>query len=122
MQDLIPHPNFLGYIGTEVAFTECHQWHKKLLVNLKNNQQIIAKALEPLEGIIYRPQAATFLAWIESNRDDLSLDKHFINAGIMPSEGKYFGQDNNIRLNFGTGTETVIQAMEMLTDYWKRNF
>ncbi|TCS40006.1 MalY/PatB family protein [Reinekea marinisedimentorum] len=122
MLDLIPYPNFLGYIGAEVAFTECHQWHQKLLAHLKTNQQIMADALAPLEGIIYRPQSATFLAWIESGREDLSLDTHLINAGIMPSEGKFFGNAKNIRLNFGTGTETVIQAMEMLTDYWKKTF
>ncbi|TXR53110.1 MalY/PatB family protein [Reinekea thalattae] len=118
MTDLIPHPNFLGYIGAEIAFSECQQWHQDLLVHLKQNQQRIEQALQPLDGLIYRPQSATFLAWIESTADDQPIAQHFIKAGIMPSEGKFFGNSNHARLNFGTGAETLDKALGLLTDYW----
>jgi len=121
MTDLVPYPNFMGLIAAEVAFSECDAWHKNLLIHLSNNRTIINKAINSLDGITYRPQPATFLAWIESTKTDLSLDKHFIKAGIMPSEGVFFGQQHNTRLNFGTGTETVEKSMQLLTDYWRQN-
>ncbi len=117
MTGLIPHPNFMGYIAAETAFTECSDWHHNLLKHLRTNRAILDAHLNGLEGIIYRPSPATFLAWIESS-NGLALDKHFIRAGIIPSEGKFFGQELNVRLNFGTGTDTIEQAMQMLTDYW----
>ncbi len=120
MKDLLPHPNFYGYIAAEVAFSECHQWHRDLLGVLHANQTILSNSINQLEGMVYRPQPATFLAWIESTDQNVALDQHFINAGIMPSEGKYFGNSQNSRLNFGTGTETVKKAMAMLTDYWSQ--
>jgi cystathionine beta-lyase len=121
MTDLIPYPNFMGYIAAETAFTQCDEWHQQLLSHLKSNRDFLNEKLNELDGIRYRPQPATFLAWIESDRDELSLDKHFIKAGIMPSEGVYFGNAKNVRLNFGTGRETLEKAVSLLTDYWRQN-
>jgi len=117
MTDLIPHPNFFGYIAAEVAFTQCDDWHKALLKHLRANRNLLSDQINKLEGITYRPSPATFLAWIESSNGE-ALDSHFIKAGIMPSEGKFFGNEQNVRLNFGTGKDTVQQAMTLLTDYW----
>lgn len=122
MTDLIPYPNFLGYIAAEVAFTDCDDWHKQLLVHLKSNRDYLAEHLNQLKGVSYKPTPATFLAWIESTETDLSLDKHFIGAGIMPSEGVYFGDKRHVRLNFGTGKDTIEQAVKMLKNYWQQQF
>jgi cystathionine beta-lyase len=121
MTDLIPYPNFMGYIAAEVAFTQCDDWHKQLLAHLKSNRDFLDENLNALEGIRYRAQPATFLAWLESDKEGISLDKHFINAGIMPSEGVYFGNKHNVRLNFGTGRETLETGVAQLTDYWRQN-
>ncbi len=121
MTDLIPYPNFIGMIAAEVAFTQCDNWRQDLLAHLRQNRDILAQAINALPGLVYRPQPATFLAWIESTRADLSLDKHFIASGIMPSEGKFFGSPKAVRLNFGTGTDTIHQAIDMLNDYWTQN-
>lgn len=121
MNDRIPYPNFLGMIGAEAAFTHGHEWHSGLLAALRENRAYLAEHLNQLDGVIYRPQPATFLAWVESTREDLHLDQHVIGAGIMPSEGKFFGAPRNIRLNFGTGLSTVKQGVQLLQDYWRQN-
>lgn len=121
MTDLVPYPNFMGMIAAEVAFSQCGQWHQDLLGHLKRNRDALDAALNPLEGMRYRAQPATFLAWVESTKDDFTLDEHFIAAGIMPSEGVYFGNKSNIRLNFGTGRDRVNTAIELITDYWRQN-
>ena len=120
MTDLVPYPNFMGLIAAETAFSECDEWHRELLTHLKKNQDLIAQHINNLDGLIYRPQAATFLAWIESTQPGISLDKPFIDAGIMPSEGVYFGNKDHVRLNFGTGHDTVETAMKKLEAYWRQ--
>lgn len=114
MAERIPYPNFMGMIAAETAFTQCHDWHSHMLAHFRTNRQLLEDGINALPGMVYRPQPATFLAWIESTQEDTPLDKIFIDAGIMPSEGKYFGMPNNVRLNFATGTETVELALNML--------
>jgi len=118
--DLIPPPNFIGMLATEVAFRECEAWRKALLVHLKSNQQLLASRLNKLEGVCYRPQPATYLAWIESTVDGLNLSEHFIKAGVMPSEGSFFGCPDQARLNFGTGREILEQSLELIESYWQK--
>jgi cystathionine beta-lyase len=122
MKDLIPHPSFVGMIATEVAFRECEEWRQELLVHLLSNQQLISDRLNKLEGICYRPQPATYLAWIESTRKGLNLSEHFISAGVMPSKGRFFGDPEHARLNFGTGRETLEQGLQLIESYWEKTF
>ncbi len=121
MADRISYPNFMGLIAAETAFTQCDDWHQDLLKHLRSNRDLIDQSLNQLPGVRYRPQPATFLAWIESTRDDLALDKHFIAAKIMPSEGVYFGNKRHVRINFGTGEDRVKQTLSLLEDYWRKN-
>lgn len=121
MSDLIPYPNFLGMVATEAAFNDCADWHQRLLSHLKQNRDYLDETINALPGMVYRPQPATFLAWIDSTDANTALDKCFIDAGIMPSEGKHFGSPNSVRLNFGTGTDLIHQAMDMLTRHVRQN-
>lgn len=117
MAERIPYPNFLGMLAAETAFTECEDWRLQLLAHLKNNQTHLAEGINALPNMRYRPQSATFLAWIEPTIENHPLDNVFIKAGIMPSEGKYFGAKNHVRLNFGTGLDTVERALAMLKQH-----
>ncbi|MHA7880801.1 MAG: MalY/PatB family protein [Saccharospirillum sp.] len=120
-QDLVPHPNFLGYIAAEAAFTEGRPWLTDLLCHLRRNQARVAKAINALSGLTYRPQAATFLAWIESDFGPGETLRYCNEAGIMPSDGQDFGDARAVRLNFGTDTATLDRALTQLHDYWRQN-
>lgn len=119
--DLVPHPNFLGYFAAEAAFTQGRPWLSDLLGHLRANQQRVAEVINTLPGLHYRPQAATFLAWIESDLGPGEALRCFNEAGIMPSDGKDFGDPNAVRLNFGTDRATLEQALTQLSDYWRQN-
>ena len=121
MEDRIPYPNFLGMIAAETAFTACDEWHRQLIIHLKQNQDFLSSRINQLNGVRYRAQPATFLAWVESTQPEFRLDKHVIASGIMPSEGKYFGDEQHVRLNFGTGFDLVERAVELLESYWRQN-
>lgn len=121
MSDLVPYPNFMGMLATEAAFSHCSDWHQQLLANLKSNRDYLAEHLNQLPGLRYRPQPATFLAWVESTVEGKALDREFIAAGIMPSEGKYFGAPDSVRINFGTGFDRVEQTVQLLNEHWRQN-
>lgn len=116
---IVADPNFAGMIAAEVAFTQCDDWHQALLKHLAANQQRVSEVISALPGMAYRPQSATFLAWIESTDPQLDINTHFIKAGVMPSEGSAFGAPQHTRLNFGTGTDRLEQALRLITDAWK---
>ncbi|WP_028669607.1 MalY/PatB family protein [Saccharospirillum impatiens] len=120
-QDLMPHPNFMGMLATEAAFSEGYDWHVALLAHLKNNRDRVASVISELSGLHYTPAPATFLAWIESDLAPAEAMNHFTKAGIMPSDGKDFGDPRSVRLNFGTGRETLDQALHQLQTYWRQN-
>ena len=118
--DLVPHPNFLGYYATEAAFREGKDWLIALRQHLKANQTRVAEVIEALPGLHYRPQAATFLAWVETDLPAGEAMRHFIAAGLMPSDGKDFGDPTAVRLNFGTDRSTLERALTQLESYWRQ--
>ncbi|MEX2320209.1 MAG: aminotransferase class I/II-fold pyridoxal phosphate-dependent enzyme, partial [Saccharospirillum sp.] len=120
-QDLMPHPNVMGLLAAEAAFSDGHDWLLALRAHLKSNRDRIASVLSELDGLRYLPAPATFLAWIESDLAPGEAMTRFTEAGIMPSDGNDFGDPCSVRLNFGTGRETLDQALERLQSYWRQN-
>jgi cystathionine beta-lyase len=111
----------MGLLATEAAFTGGHDWLSALKVHLKDNRDRVESVLSGFEGLRYRAAPATFLAWIESEFAPGLLMEGFINAGVMPSDGKDFGDPRSVRLNFGTGRETLDQALTQLHAHWRQN-
>jgi cystathionine beta-lyase len=120
-QDIMPHPTFMGLLATEATFTAGHDWLSALKVHLKDNRDRVESVLSDLEGLRYRAAPATFLAWIEGDLAPGLLMERFINAGVMPSDGKDFGDPRSVRLNFGTGRETLDRALAQLQHHWRQN-
>jgi cystathionine beta-lyase len=119
-QDSVPQPTFMGLLATEAAFSDGYDWLMALRHHLKGNRDAVAKAINELAGLRYRPAPATFLAWIESDLKPGEAIQRFIGAGIMPSDGKDFGDPCSLRLNFGTGRDTLNRALDQLESYWRQ--
>ncbi len=118
---LVPEPNALGYVATEAAYRDGHEWLLQLRRHLRANRDRVAEAINALPGLCYRPQPATFLAWVESELPAGAAMQHCLNAGLFPSDGKDFGNDRAFRINFGTDRATLDRALTRLTDYWRQN-
>lgn len=119
--DLIPEPNILGYAAAEAAFRSGKPWLSELRAHLRRNRARVSAVINTLPGLSYRPQGATFLAWIESDLPAGEAMSHFVKAGVMPSDGMDFGDPTAVRLNFGTDADTLEQAMRRLERYWRQN-
>lgn len=111
----MPWVTFMGLIATEVAFTQCDDWHQAQLEYLRGNLDYLETELAQIDGFNFvRPQA-TFLAWIDGagvGADD--LQKYMESKGLGPSPGKDFGWSDHTRINFGCRRSMLEQAIALL--------
>ena len=109
---IVPHVNALGFTAALAAYREGNPWLDALLDYLRDNRNQIREVIEGIPGLAMGMVEATFLAWIDVR--DLGLDDpvgFFEEAGIGLSDGKDFGMEGFVRLNFGCPRETLEQAL-----------
>mgnify|MGYP005990604183 CR=1 FL=1 len=112
---IVPWVNIMGLVATEVAFTQCDDWHQAQLNYLRGNLDYIEQQVSKLDGFSFvRPQA-TFLAWIDAS--GLGVDdvhKYMESKGVGPSPGRDFGWPNYTRINFGCPRAMLEQAFDRI--------
>ena len=95
--------NLLAITATRVAYTSCDLWLEKLRVYLAQNLKIIQDFVSNEPKLKLLDQDATYLAWIDVTALDLDNPyEYFLSHGVGLSEGDRFGDENFVRLNFGT--------------------
>ena len=108
----MPDINILAQIATEAAFKYGEEWRLQQIEYLRANRDYLMREINSINGLKMYPLEATFLAWIDVSK--LGLDDpetFFENAGVGISAGKYFGDDNFIRLNFACRRALVEEAV-----------
>jgi cystathionine beta-lyase len=112
---IMPWVNIMGLVATEVAFTQCDDWHQEQLSYLRSNLDYVVEQVEKLNGFsIVKPQA-TFLAWIDASGLNVdNVHKYMESKGVGPSPGKDFGWPQFTRINFGCPRSMLEQAFERL--------
>jgi len=112
---IVPWVNFMGLVATEVAFTQCDDWHQQQLEYLRGNLDYLEAEIEKLPGFKLVRPAATFLAWIDAS--GLGVDNvhaYMESKGVGPSPGRDFGWPDFTRINFGCPRSMLEQAIERL--------
>jgi cystathionine beta-lyase len=112
---IVPWVNFMGLVATEIAFTQCDDWHQEQLEYLRGNLDYVVEQVEKLNGFsIIKPQA-TFLAWIDGSGLAVNnVHTYMESKGVGPSPGKDFGWPKFTRINFGCPRSMLEQAFERL--------
>lgn len=112
---IVPWVNFMGLVATEVAFTQCDDWHQAQLEYLRSNLDFVEQQVKKIEGLSFvRPQA-TFLAWIDAsglNQDNVQA--YMESKGVGPSPGKDFGWPQFTRINFACRRSLLEQAFNRI--------
>lgn len=114
--DAIPHVNVMGYVACRAAFTRGLPWLEEVLEYLRENHRLLHHAVnEGMNGLSMGHVEATFLAWIDTRKLDLSNPADFFKqAGIAVLDGKAFGQPGFIRMNFACSREHLQSAIERM--------
>ena len=113
MGGIVPHVNVLGFTAALAAYREGGGWLEALLEYLRGNRRRIEEVVDGLPGLSIGPVEATFLAWIDVGA--LGLDDpsgFFEKAGVGLSDGKDFGMEGYVRLNFGCPQATLEEALK----------
>jgi len=100
-------PNLMAVTATVAAWTRCDEWLTDVVDVLDENRVALVGLLaDHLPGAIYRPPAATYLAWIDVTGVGLGDDaaEVFRDRGVELSPGSQFGPggEGHVRLNFAT--------------------
>jgi cystathionine beta-lyase len=108
----MPDINILAQTATEAAFKHGESWRLQQIEYLRGNRDYLMQEINSIKGLKMYPLEATFLAWIDVS--ELGLDdpeSFFEDAGVDISAGKYFGDDNFVRLNFACRRSLVEKAV-----------
>jgi len=112
---IVPHPNVLGMAAATAAYAHGRPWLESLLDYLRANRDFLAARVADLPGVTMAPVEATYLAWLDVR--SLGLDHphaHFLAHGVGLSDGRDFGAEGYLRLNFGCRRELLAEACQRI--------
>lgn len=115
MADIVPHLNILAYTAAIAAYTDKSSWLTEQLSYLRGNRDYLYQQINPIDGLTMLPVEASYLAWIDATKLPVDNPQRFFEeAGVGLSDGKDFGCDKFLRLNFGCSKMLLEQAIDRI--------
>ena len=109
---LMPDVNVLGLTACEAAYRDGGPWREALLGYLQGNARHLLAGVNALPGLSMAPVEATYLAWLDCRALGLTdLQRHFERHGLGLSDGRDFGLNGFLRLNFGCSRTLLDEAL-----------
>ncbi|WP_250258266.1 MalY/PatB family protein [Dermabacter sp. Marseille-Q3180] len=111
--------NCLGYRAIEIAYTEASDWLEGLLELVARNDRVSREFFaEHFPEVLIAPLEGTFLQWIDFRKlgiDERELTRlHDQEAHVFFEHGRTFGAPGFERLNLGTPTRVLEEALVRL--------
>lgn len=114
---IVPQVNVFGYVGCEAAYRHGEPWRKELISYLRGNRDRVWEWVQKeLPGVSTTHMEATYLSWL--NVKELNLEnpvEFFEKAGVALSDGRFFGGEGHVRLNFGCPRSTLDEALARMS-------
>jgi len=112
MAGIVPAVNVLGYTAAEAAYRFGWDWHRALVDYLRRNRDLVFRAISQMLPLQTFLPEATYLAWIDTRGLGMQNPTAFFeSAGVGLSDGKDFGTEGYLRLNFGCRRELLEDAL-----------
>ncbi|QEU11102.1 MalY/PatB family protein [Dermabacter vaginalis] len=113
--------NCLGYRAIEIAYTEASDWLEGLLELVARNDRVSREFFaEHFPEVSIAPLEGTFLQWIDFRKlgiDECELTRlHDQEAHVFFEHGRTFGAPGFERLNLGTPTRVLEEALARLAE------
>jgi aminotransferase/cystathionine beta-lyase len=111
----IAEPGLLAYTATMAALRDGEEWRQSLLQYLRGNRDYVAKRIDAMPLLKVARVEASYLAWIDCSALGCA-DPHalFLSFGLALSPGTQFNAPQFVRLNFGTQSALLEQAMDRM--------
>ena len=112
-------PGVLSVIAAKAAYGKSRQWQKASLEYLRQNRDYLEKRLKNSFPGAKTPRVeGTYLQWIDFR--PLGIENPFQwlqdHPKILASDGKIFGTEGYVRLNFGTSRARLEEAMNRIEE------
>jgi cystathionine beta-lyase len=115
MAGIVPYVNLFGYTAALAAYRDGGPWLAALLDYLRGNRDMVQEAVAAMPGLGMTPVEATYLAWIDARRLQLSDPAVFFEeAGVGLADGREFGMPGFVRLNFGCARPLLRRGLERM--------
>ena len=102
MAGIVPDVNVLGYTAAEAAYRDGWDWHRALVDYLRQNRDLVFLEISRMPALQTTLPEATYLAWIDARGLSIKNPTAFFeSAGVGLSDGKDFGAEGFLCLNFG---------------------
>ncbi len=111
---IVPQVNAFGFIGCEAAYRHGEPWRKELISYLRGNRDRVWDFVQnDLPGVTTTHVEATYLAWFDVSALQLADPvAYFEEGGVALSDGRFFGAEGYVRLNFGCPRATLDEALK----------
>lgn len=114
-EGIVPHVNALGYTAALAAYRDSGKWYGELIGYLRENLALVEESIGRMPGLSMRHVEATYLAWIDcGNLNGGDPAAFFERAGVGLSDGRRFGGEGFVRLNFGCPRSILKMALERM--------
>jgi cystathionine beta-lyase len=115
MAGVVPHVTVMGYVAALAAYRDSRNWHSALLAYLRENRELVTRAVRDMPGFSMGHVEGTYLAWIDARSAGLRDPALFFETvGVGLSDGKEFGGPGFVRLNFGCPRHTLAEALQRM--------
>jgi len=113
---ILSTPNALGYSACLAAYRDCEDWRRAVVDYLRKNREIVYDFLNnELSPLSMQKGQATYLAWIDARKLELSDPAGFFReGGVILSDGKDFAASGFLRLNFACPQEVLRVALSRM--------
>ena len=112
--------NALSIAAVKAAWTQSDDWLHSVKKQLSaNRQRVYDFSVANWPGVTFFPPEATYLAWFDMRRFDLSASpkEHFLKyGGVALNDGADFGKEGIgfVRMNFATSSEILNSILDRM--------
>jgi cystathionine beta-lyase len=118
----LPHPGVLNVAAAKAAYGESRDWKIQLVDYLKGNRDYLETRLKAIDGVKFTHVEGTYLQWIDFRPLGIEDPYQWLQdkAKILPNNGKPFGIEGYVRLNFGTTRARLAEALDRIEKALKK--
>ena len=112
---ILPMISEYAYEAALAAYRDCENWRQDLLTYLRRNHDFLLAEINQIKGCKMLPLEATYLAWIDvqsTGIEDVTAKLEAAGVGVV--DGKIFGLEGYIRVNFGCTFDVLQEALRRI--------
>jgi cysteine-S-conjugate beta-lyase len=111
---IVPRVNAMAFAATLAAYRDGTDWQRALVAYLRVNRDLVIERIGAIAGLSITPIEATYLAWIGVDTDLRDAAQFFERAGVGLYDGRAFGAEGYVRLNFGCARSMLERALDRI--------